>query len=131
MECIMNLYRVVARDGLIDFYFGKDIRLQYDEYQVIKETPHGYWIDVGMRKRWVSKTSTKRFAHTVKKEALESFVYKKVKHIAILEQQLNVTKQAMTLAISKLDDDSTARLGQGIDLEGYRKNFVLHDTRPH
>jgi len=65
-------------------------------YDLIKETPKGHWIGFGGPdwldstlnwKRWVSKTSRKRFAHPTKEQALISFIKRQEAKIRILKNQ--------------------------------------------
>lgn len=63
-----------------------------NEYQLIKETPKGYWINVYYNEfnKWVSKTSIKRYAYPTKKEALNSFIQRKIRQQGILKNQLKM-----------------------------------------
>lgn len=95
------------------FYRYEDIREYYNTVRIrerifypIKETPKGYWISsdpryaertcpyYANRKRWVSKTSRKRYAYPTKEQAMESFVARKRRQVAILEGQLERAKVA-------------------------------------
>ena len=90
------------------FYRYEDI--QYDHYvsvneyhyYLIKETPCGYWISLSPKlssiynKRWISKTSRKRFAYPTRIEAQESFKARKKRQIKILSAQLERAKGAIS-----------------------------------
>jgi hypothetical protein len=86
----------------------KNRRIRYSEYFVLSETPKGYWISLKYykdedrllksEKKWVSKTSKKRFAYTTKKEALIAFIKRKEKQIKILESQLYEAKTYLKIA---------------------------------
>ena len=70
------------------------------KFPVIKETPCGYWFLTlnyhGMdTKRWVSKTSRKRFAHPTIEGAKESFRCRKERQLLILNAQIEHVKEAM------------------------------------
>lgn len=71
-----------------------DNRLEVVEFQVLRETPKGYWINLAYggymmkSEKWVSKISRKRFAYPTKDEALDSFIARKKKQIQILKYQL-------------------------------------------
>ena len=76
-------------------------------YNLIKETPCGYWISKyscdsiflqSVRKRWVSKTSRKRFAYPTKEEAMINFKARKRRQIALLTGQLDQAKDALMIA---------------------------------
>jgi len=68
-------------------------KIVLEEMNLLKETPKGFWIgyghtDVGSIRsqgRWVSKTSTKRYAYLTKEEAMENFIKRTQKRINILE----------------------------------------------
>lgn len=72
------------------------------EYQLINETPKGYWIwivgDTGTTK-WVSKTSKKRFAYPTKKEAIDNFVARQICRKKILLSQARVAQKAMEIGL--------------------------------
>jgi hypothetical protein len=50
------------------------------------------------RKRWVSKTSRKRFAYPTLKEALHNFRARKNRQISILTHRLERAKTALNIA---------------------------------
>jgi len=69
--------------------------LQLIEYDMLKETPKGYWIGFGgfgydkyNWKKWVSKTSVKRYAYPTKEEALQNFIKRTERRIKIMKYQL-------------------------------------------
>jgi hypothetical protein len=81
-----------------DDYYGSyhfsDIRLELEEYDLVKETPKGYWIGSYINhrsepfwKKWIPKESKKRFAYPTKKEALENYIKRTESRIKILESQ--------------------------------------------
>jgi len=75
---------------------GWDVIL--NEYEVVKETPCGYWFEkyrqenwIVMfqdRRRWTSKTAMRRLAYPTKEEAMVSFKARKRSQIKILRGQL-------------------------------------------
>lgn len=85
-----------------------------NRYDLIKETPKGYWI--GFRslrtdtdslskhywKKWVSKTSRKRFAYPTKEEALVNYIKRTEKRIKILKNQILSSNLALGIAEGKL-----------------------------
>lgn len=93
----MKLYRYVNMD------YGIGPKISLDSYLVIKETPCGYWIPKwslisyieGDPKRWVSKTSRKRFAYPTAEEAMINFKARKKRQILILTSQLESAKLAL------------------------------------
>ena len=75
------------------------VKIEERKYRVVKETPCGYWISFEDRK-WISKTSKKRFAYPTKKEARDSFKARKTRQIEILTKQIDRAKTALNI-ISK------------------------------
>ena len=93
-------------------YYNQGIDVVLEKFKLLKETPAGYWIipeyqdpveplvmfkDTWYRK-WISKTSRKRFAYPTKEEALDSFKMRKKRQIPILEGQLDCVKEALKVA---------------------------------
>lgn len=111
----MELYRYKAQrysvviDADREQYGVSDPQLCLETYLVEKETPCGYWINCWgclSGKRWVSKTTTKRFAHSTKEGALQAFLRRKkahVKHAAAAlrgaEQELRLAEQALARGV--------------------------------
>lgn len=72
--------------------------LNLSQYNVIKETSHGYWIDWAPKKKWVSKSGKVRFAYPTRKEAMNHFIKRTEKRGKILKWQLRVCEIAVALA---------------------------------
>ena len=95
----MNFYRYVD---------GEEYEVCLKIYVLTKETPAGHWIQsascIGtqsdLKRRWVSKTSLKRFAYPTKKQALESYMYRKRMQILIYSRRLKVAEEFHRKAIS-------------------------------
>ena len=94
---------------------ASQVGLWCSQYQAIKETPQGWWIQAWVNgkltKKWISKTARKRFAYQTKELALNSFIKRKKHMIAHLENSLAVTQTAYELALQiqkgeKTDSDS-------------------------
>jgi hypothetical protein len=109
----MKFYRYQAvQYAQLDSYTGEYVsspfpnpQLELNEYVLLKETPKGYWIgygslDVGNYswKKWVSKTTRKRFAYPTKKEALINYIKRTERRIGILENHLTACKIGLELA---------------------------------
>ncbi len=82
----MNLYRY-------DDPMDEDSRIRLTEYQVMRETPRGYWVrryqGFGkLTERWTSNCSKTRLAHPTKKEALFAYIKRKEYQIPLLEGRL-------------------------------------------
>jgi hypothetical protein len=75
------------------------------EYDLISETPKGYWIGFSggmkLKYKWVSKTAKKRFAYPSKKDAMTNFIRRTEKRIKILNYQLTSCIIGLSLADSK------------------------------
>lgn len=75
-------------------YADIGVRVNKFEYELIRETPKGYWINA-YGEKWISKTAKKRFAYPTEEEALESFKARKKRQIEILEYQLRNARMAL------------------------------------
>lgn len=112
----MNDSKLISKP--LRFYRYEQIELENGpqlserEFQLLKETPCGWWIGyplgsitpLGPDKWWVSKTTRKRFAYPTRKEALENFIARKRRQVAILNYQLERAGQAWELAEAKLKE---------------------------
>lgn len=88
----MKLYR-------FETFNFHEVTVVCNGYEVIKETPAGYWIDdwsTKKGKRWVSKTGFKRFAYVDKVDAAANYLDRSRKHIEILLTRLANTREAIT-----------------------------------
>ena len=70
-------------------------------FQVVKETPCGYWFaysEATPRElwRWTSKTARRRFCYPTKEEAWNSYRIRKRKRVDHLQRDLNKTKQILS-----------------------------------
>jgi hypothetical protein len=77
------------------------ISLELKEFKLLRETPCGFWICTTgffFTKKWVSKTSRRRYAFPTKEEALKNFQKRTEKRIRILTNQLDACKQGLYLA---------------------------------
>lgn len=111
--------------------YDRGVAIMMMEYKVIKETPCGYWIypihsnpDIHGNGRspaslplskWVSKTSRKRYAYPTPAEAMESFISRKLRQIALARAQIKLA----TGALNSLPD-RTAREQELIDGINYQ-----------
>ena len=109
----MKFYRYVSKSYASIDEFGDiarsaipDVRVVLEEYELLKETPKGYWIGFqslftsqrseewreehlkNCWKKWVSKNGRKRFAYPTKEEAMNNYVLRTKKRISILKSQL-------------------------------------------
>jgi hypothetical protein len=109
----MTFYRYEYREYATVDQFGDfvspvfpDPKIILEEYDLIKETPKGYWIGQFFLpfqgepffKKWVSKTATKRFAYPTKEEALTNLIKRTEKRLKILTRQADVCQVILTKA---------------------------------
>ncbi len=107
----MNFYRYEIQnhatilDGDADFVLPRfpNPSLNLNTYDLIKETPKGYWITDSLKywmgyKKWISKESKKRYAYPTKEEALKNFILRTTKRIKILKYQIDSCEIALNLA---------------------------------
>jgi len=98
---IKKLYRVEGS------HIGEN-NINFLEYDILKETPMGYWINKWSGSywreitkedmKWVSKDGKKRFAYPTKEEAIQSFIFRKKRQIKILSYQLSKAKNHLHIA---------------------------------
>lgn len=69
------------------------------EFEVIKETPKGYWIDNYGKKRFVLKESIKRYACLTPEEAFISYQARKRRQLKILRAKVAETEAALRLIV--------------------------------
>jgi len=109
---MMKFYRYIDQPNYGDW---DGVKIREDILYLIKETPCGYWVSYdpyydskdihfrGNRKRWISKTSKKRFAYPTREEAKISFKARKAMQIKILLYQLENAKNAAAYADMQID----------------------------
>ena len=107
----MNYYRYqeVRYSNGLDQYDdplpGHVLKIELRVYEVLKTTKKGVWIaHYGYGKRFVLNDSRKRFACADKKEALESFKFRKRRQLKILSSQIDDCKEAIYQA-TKMEEN--------------------------
>lgn len=98
----MDLYRYedTAYASMCDDWAGHSthIRLSLETFAVLKETAKGYWIAyTSCHRKWVSKSSKKRFAHPTADEAWNSFKKRKEAQMRIYREKLRRAQVAYSL----------------------------------
>uniref|UniRef100_A0A6M3LBY0 Uncharacterized protein n=1 Tax=viral metagenome TaxID=1070528 RepID=A0A6M3LBY0_9ZZZZ len=81
--------------------FGELILL---EYNVLRETPAGYWIctlQKGKGETWVARTGKKRFAYPTAQEALTNFIYRTERYLLFTKQYMDFANEALAIARRK------------------------------
>lgn len=67
-------------------------------YQVTKCTPCGVWIRVDLKDKFINLTMRKMYACVNKEVALQSFIYRKNRHLALLNYQIEIVLKALSIA---------------------------------
>jgi hypothetical protein len=76
-----------------------NVTLKLREYDLISETPKGYWVGFWGRKyKWVPKNSKKAFAYTDKSRALENYIKRTEISIEIMKSRLEIAKIGLNKA---------------------------------
>lgn len=70
-------------------------------YPVIKQTREGKWIDVYGKRRWVSDSGKKRFAHPTEEQANVSFLHRQRRRLEILGAHVAQVRAALTMSPSE------------------------------
>jgi hypothetical protein len=94
----MKLYRYVNSRFPLDSinyheYEGTQVFLL--EYEVLKETRCGSWIEVLGKKKFVNHSCTKQFAYKTIEDARTGFLYRKNSQIKILVAQLKDAQRSL------------------------------------
>ena len=94
-------------DGDIDNGTGR-VDLCKEEYVVTSVTPKGAWISPAgwywrPKFKFMLAKARKRFAHDNEKDAIESYIARQKRRIAILEYQLSKSRRGMAVAQTKLE----------------------------
>ena len=109
-----KIFASISDDIGYTFSLLPDVKLHLYTYELYKETPKGYWIthqsifpggwDKLLWKKWISKTSTKRYAYPTKKEALINYIKRTERRIKLLEGQINISRSGLALAKNKFEE---------------------------
>lgn len=91
----MLFYRYDSYLWNTDFLGNVNIKIVLTTFDMIRETPKGYWIDDNIREKWVSKTAKKRYAYPSKEEAMKSFLARKKRQSITLKTQVKVAKASL------------------------------------
>lgn len=89
-----RLYRYI-RGNSYDWHGTADLKLV--DYNIMSETPKGYWIFAEYRKKWVAKEGKKRYAYPTPEEAKENFKARTERCVKILESRLKEAKSYLNL----------------------------------
>jgi hypothetical protein len=74
------------------------VKLDLQKTPVTSETPCGYWIyGTVLKRKWVSKTSLKRYAYPTEKEALTGFIARKNRQLSLLKGRIDIVTAALKI----------------------------------
>ena len=76
------------------------VRVYLHQFQVIRVTPKGVWIDGWFSKRFVLNEARKRYALPTKDEALQSFLARKERQASIYQTRVSRADQAIKAALA-------------------------------
>ena len=96
---IKTLYRYGYHAVYLDDNYMLEVNVGIERYNVIKHTPKGFVIDLeyGLTK-FVLNYGRKRFAYPTPKEAIESLVIRKRKHIGSLKRTIKELEVVLSKA---------------------------------
>jgi hypothetical protein len=97
-------------DEFTDRSTGSVIEVELKEYEVLRHTPKGVWINASpfrsstslkdlADEKFVLLSARKRFAHPTRKEAMTSFLARKKAQIRIYEARISRAKTALRKGI--------------------------------
>ena len=90
--------RVYYRYNVLNCASG--IKLELQRIPVFKQTAKGVWLGNKWDKRFVLNDSRKKYAYPTESEALEGFIRRKQRYLAILRSQMHSTRIALEIAQS-------------------------------
>lgn len=96
-------YSTGIYDDLTETISFRQIKLHLKEFEIIKATLKGVWINVYGSKKFVNLCANKKYACKTIKEAQESFRKRKLAQIRILSRQLQDSEDALTLVERELE----------------------------
>ena len=90
----MKHYRFETRENEISISIATLV------FDVVKETPKGYWIAQHRhaKPRWVSKNTRKRYAYPTKEEALVNYQRRTKRHIMYSKNAVRRSEQGLLIA---------------------------------
>lgn len=89
----------LTSSGSEEYGYNTQVNIRLQEYNVIKETLHGFWIELYPNKnKFVRLDTRKKFACISKPDAWYSFVARKQHQIRILKAKLQDAEIALDLS---------------------------------
>lgn len=112
--------------------YSTGITVSLHRYRIVKRTPKGFWISdysfsFPQKDRWVSATGKKRYAYPTQDEALESFMYRKLRYMRILEGRLRNAKISFEAGAALLSQDEGDKFRKRLEAQynDYRLRAVF------
>lgn len=79
-------------------FSGGSIELLLRVYPVLRHTPKGVWLDTYTGKKFVLRDAYKQFACPTLEKAMESYIARKKRQIAIYHARLETAERALRIA---------------------------------
>jgi len=96
----MILYRLNDWGIELHLFYIKEV--SFEEFEVLKVTPSGFWIDRYGDRRWVNGMAKNAFAFDTREKALYNYQKRKECQIRILKERLNRAEENLEKA-NKID----------------------------
>jgi len=107
----MKAYRytdILYSSGDEDYGYHTHVQINLLEFEVVKETLKGIWIeDILKRRRFINLNLRKKYACLSKEDATVSFISRKKAQIKILKNQLRNAESALSYMGVKENEHST------------------------
>lgn len=119
----MKLYRYE------DVNYGGRTRIMEREFDVIKETNCGYWIEYYNKdgKKWISSQARKRYAYPERENAMVNFKARKHRQIQIVGAQLQQAKDALQNADIDFPEFDNIKPKRRSDMSSLWEDWGFHD----
>ena len=106
------------------YYGAIGVTISLHRHRIVSKTPKGFWIshfsyNFPQKDKWVSASARKRFAYPTQEEALENFMYRKIRHIKILESRLRDAKYAFQEGLTLLEEDEREKFQRRLEIRDY------------
>ena len=85
-----KLFRYTEDFSYEDYSDSKKLRLM--QFETVKETLCGYWIEYNSKRKFVLKGTGKRFAYESQNLALDSFIIRKQRQIIHNKRAIRIAK---------------------------------------
>lgn len=83
------------------YVYGYDSSVYYNEFEVVRHTKCGVWLDYWGRKRFCQKRAPSSFAKPTKADALISLICRRERQIKILNDSLETATAELAAAMKE------------------------------